>query len=160
MQISFDVNYRAKLWTPAVAAEALLPLLRMAHVVICGRKDAATLFDLQGEPEAVMFDLRQLTDASIVVLTQGDEGAMAISDDGSPLYQPALRVDVVDRIGAGDAFSAGVLCGLLEGSLARGLRYGTATAAHKLTTVGDMLLATRAEVLALLDQEGDGRPSR
>jgi 2-dehydro-3-deoxygluconokinase len=158
--ISFDVNYRAKLWTPAAAAETLLPLMRMAQVLICGRKDAATLFDLQGEPEAVLYDLRRLADAPIVVLTQGSDGALALADDGSPLFQPALRVDVVDRIGAGDAFSAGVLCGLLEGSLAEGLRYGTAMAAHKLTTVGDMLLATRDEVLALLEQEGDGRPSR
>lgn len=160
VQISFDVNYRAKLWTPTAAAEALLPLMKMAQVLICGRKDAATLFDLQGEPESVLFDLRGLTDVPTVVLTQGDEGALAIADGGSPLYQPALRVDVVDRIGAGDAFSAGVLCGLLEGSLATGLRYGTAMAAHKLTTVGDMLLATRDEVMALLEQEGDGRPSR
>jgi 2-dehydro-3-deoxygluconokinase len=160
VQISFDVNYRAKLWTPDVAAEALLPLMRMANVLICGRKDAATLFDLQGDPETVLFDLRRLTDAPTVVLTQGSEGAMAIAEDGSPLYQPALKVDVVDRIGAGDAFSAGVLCGLLEGSLAQGLRYGTAMAAHKLTTIGDIMAASRDEVMALLDQEGDGRPSR
>jgi 2-dehydro-3-deoxygluconokinase len=101
-----------------------------------------------------------MTDAPTVVLTMGNEGAMAVAEDGSPLFQPALRVDIVDRIGAGDAFSSGVLCGLLEGSLAAGLRYGTAIAAHKLTTIGDIFQGNRAEVLALLDQDGDGRPSR
>ena len=158
--ISLDVNYRAKLWTPTAAAETLLPLMRMAQVVICGHKDAVTLFDLQGEPETVLFDLRALADAPVVVLTEGSAGALAVAEDGSTLFQPALRCEVVDRIGAGDAFSAGVLCGMLEGSLSRGLRYGTAMAAHKLTTFGDMLVATRDEVLALLEQEGDGRPSR
>jgi sugar/nucleoside kinase (ribokinase family) len=53
-----------------------------------------------------------------------------------------------------------VLCGLLEGSLETGLRYGAAMSAHKLTTTGDMLCATREEILALLDSPSSHRPMR
>ena len=67
---------------------------------------------------------------------------------------------MVDRIGVGDAFSAGVLCGLLEGSLERGLRYGAAMGAHKLTTHGDVLRGTRQEILDLLEQSEVSRPAR
>ncbi len=158
--ICIDVNYRAKLWTASAAAETLLPLMRMAQVVICGRKDAATLFGLDDEPETVLRALRDKVGSQTVILTLGDEGSIALDEDAALVYQPALPCDVVDRIGAGDAFSAGVLCGMLEGSLATGLRYGTAMAAHKLTTFGDMLNATRDEVLALLAGEGDNRPAR
>lgn len=158
--ICIDVNYRAKLWTASAAAETLLPLMRMAQVVICGRKDAATLFGLDGEPETVLRALRDKVGSQTVILTLGAEGSIALDEDASLVYQPALPCDVVDRIGAGDAFSAGVLCGILEGSLATGLRYGTAMAAHKLTTFGDMLNATRDEVLALFAGAGDGRPAR
>ncbi len=158
--LSFDVNYRAKLWTPEAAAGALLPLIRKAQVVICGRQDAAVLFGLQGEPEQVLRELQQLAGSPTVVLTLGDQGAMAVTEGTEPVFQPAVPSEVIDRIGAGDAFSAGVLCGLLEGSLATGLRYGAAMSAHKLTTFGDMLCATRAEILALLDESGDQRPAR
>jgi 2-dehydro-3-deoxygluconokinase len=158
--LSIDVNYRAKLWSPADAAAALLPLLRKASLVICGQADAATLWQLSGEPEQVLRDLQQLTDAPTVVLTLGEQGALALARDGSLLRQSAMPATIVDRIGAGDAFSAGVLCGLLEGSLETGLRYGAAMSAHKLTTTGDMLCATREEILALLDSPDSRRPMR
>jgi 2-dehydro-3-deoxygluconokinase len=54
----------------------------------------------------------------------------------------------VDRVGAGDAFCAGVLMGFLQGALALGLEYGVAMAALKHTMPGDLLLSTRAEIEA------------
>jgi 2-dehydro-3-deoxygluconokinase len=158
--LSIDVNYRAKLWTPSEAAEALLPLLRRATLVICGEADAATLFGLEGEAEQVLRDLQRLTGSPMVVLTVGERGALAVTGDDKVLTQPAFPATIVDRIGAGDAFSAGVLCGLLEGSLEAGLRYGAAMSAHKLTTFGDMLCATRAEILELLVETQHRRPGR
>ena len=160
LTLSVDVNYRARLWSPSEAAEALLPLLRRATIVICGEADAATLFGLEGEAEQVLRDLQHLTGSPSVVLTIGERGALAITGDDQVFTQPALPATIVDRIGAGDAFSAGVLCGLLEGSLETGLRYGAAMSAHKLTTFGDMLCATRAEILELLVETQHRRPGR
>ncbi|CAA9238507.1 MAG: 2-dehydro-3-deoxygluconokinase, partial [uncultured Chloroflexia bacterium] len=140
IMVSFDVNYRARLWSPDEARDALLPLLRQASLVICGTADAQTLFGLSGEPESVLDDLQQLTQSPGVVLTRGDQGSLAREGSGTIIRQSAIPTQIVDRIGAGDAFSAGVLCGILEGSLAQGLRYGTAMSAHKLTTFGDVML--------------------
>lgn len=159
VMVSFDVNYRARLWSAGEARDALLPLLRQATLVICGTADAQTLFGLHGEPESVLDDLQELTQAPSVVLTRGDQGSVAREGSNPIITQSAIPTQIVDRIGAGDAFSAGVLCGVLEGSLAQGLRYGTAMSAHKLTTFGDVMCATRAEIETLLSERGD-RPNR
>jgi 2-dehydro-3-deoxygluconokinase len=158
--ISFDVNYRAKIWSASTAAEALLPLMRMSDIVICGRNDATTLFQLEDAPETTLRSLRDRIGSHVVILTLGQEGSIALDENATLLHQPALRCDIVDRIGAGDAFSAGVLCGWLQGSLAVGLRLGTAMAAHKLTTFGDMLAATRQEIEVLAAGEENSRPLR
>lgn len=157
--LSFDVNYRARLWSPDEARNALLPLLRQATIVICGVADAQTVFGLSGTPRTMLDDLQTLAQSQNVVLTRGEHGSLA-REGGQPIIeQPAIPTQIVDRIGAGDAFSAGVLCGILEGSLERGLRYGTAMSAHKLTTFGDVMCATRDEILTLLS-EREARPNR
>jgi 2-dehydro-3-deoxygluconokinase len=159
IMVSFDVNYRARLWSADEARDALLPLLRQASLVICGTADAKTVFGLEGKPESVLDDLQELTQSPSVVLTRGDQGSLAREGSDAIIRQSAIPTQIVDRIGAGDAFSAGVLCGVLEGSLAQGLRYGTAMSAHKLTTFGDVMLATREEIETLLSERGD-RPNR
>jgi 2-dehydro-3-deoxygluconokinase len=63
---------------------------------------------------------------------------------------------VVDRLGAGDAFAAGVLDGWLAGSLADGLRLGTALGAIALSQVGDMAITNRAEANAILEHADGG----
>lgn len=157
--ISFDVNYRARLWSAGEARDALLPLLRQASLVICGTADAQTLFGLSGKPEAVLADLQELTQSPSLVLTRGDQGSLAREGSDAIIRQSAIPTQIVDRIGAGDAFSAGVLCGVLEGSLAQGLRYGTAMSAHKLTTFGDVMCATRQEIETLMSDR-EARPNR
>jgi 2-dehydro-3-deoxygluconokinase len=84
-----------------------------------------------------------------VVVTNGGTGAAA-AVDGATLEQPAYEVEVIDRIGAGDAFAAGLLWGVvLEGSLAEGLDLGAAMASLKMTLRGDLFRLGRDEVAAL-----------
>ncbi len=159
IMLTFDVNYRARLWSAEEARAGLLPLLRQATLVICGTADAQTVLGLSGEPLQMLDDLQEMTQCANVVLTRGDQGALAREGSQPVIEQPAIPTQIVDRIGAGDAFSAGVLCGVLEGSLAQGLRYGTAMSAHKLTTFGDVMCATRAEIETLMTARDD-RPNR
>jgi 2-dehydro-3-deoxygluconokinase len=84
-----------------------------------------------------------------VVLTLGDSGAIAL-DEGRLLRQSAIPAQVVDRLGAGDAFAAGLLDGWFDGSLAEGLRRGAALGALALSQHGDMLITDRAEMNAVL----------
>jgi 2-dehydro-3-deoxygluconokinase len=60
----------------------------------------------------------------------------------------------VDRIGSGDAFAAGVLDGWLDGDLRNGLLRGVALAAISLSQYGDRVLSSRAELQAVMSQQG------
>lgn len=72
-------------------------------------------------------------------------------DHGSRLYsEPAKEVDVIDRIGAGDALAAGVIHGWLGGDLATGLRMGSVLAALALSQHGDIVITTPEELQSLL----------
>ncbi|WP_231578021.1 sugar kinase [Thermorudis peleae] len=148
--LCFDVNYRSLLWSPEEAAETLAPFCASATVLICGRADAETLWGLHGAPEEVLVGLVQRFHAPITLLTLGDGGVLAEAN-GQRYHVPALPATVIDRIGAGDAFTAGVLHGLLERvDLAQALRYGVALAALKITMNGDLALITRHELEAAL----------
>lgn len=147
--VSFDVNYRAKLWTATQAAIVLAPLLTGVDVLFCSRGDAERLFELRGAPEEAVVHLAQRTGAALTVMSVGADGALAW--DGVTLFrQPALPAVIVDRPGAGDALAAGVLHGWLAGDVAQGLRYGVALAALALSQYGDMVITNPAELQQLL----------
>ena len=159
--VSFDVNYRAKVWTAAAAGEKLRPLIAAADVLFCKGADAKTLFGCAGEPRQLMQALQALTRAAAVFCTFGNQGAALLAGNEF-VTQPALDVQIVDRIGSGDSFAAGVLDGLLSGgasagdisrdtaALREGLRRGVGLAAIALTQFGDRVLTSRAELDAVL----------
>ena len=157
VHVSFDVNYRGKLWTTAQAAAGLQPLIENVDLLLCGQADARNVFGLSGDEHALLAGLRALTRAPHVVMTRGEAGAVALDGD-TFLTQPAVPVQMVDRVGAGDAFAAGVLDGLLDGSLAEGLVRGTALAALVLSQYGDTLMTTRAEMQSVI-AKGSGSAS-
>lgn len=142
--ITFDVNYRQKLWDRKAAAEAVREIAHLVDVLICTEEDARDLFGAAGPP-----DLGIRT----VVLTRGADGAAAWRD-GKQLERGAHRVDTVDRVGAGDAFTAGLIWGLSEASLELGLERGLAMSALKMSLHGDLFRLDAADVLALMAREG------
>ncbi|MEM7124899.1 MAG: sugar kinase [Chloroflexota bacterium] len=153
--VSFDINYRNKLWEPARAAPILTELIQEVDLLFCARGDAATVFDIQGSPEQIVEQLAALSHAKTIVSSVGEEGAVAW--DGEHIYrQPAVPVVVIDRIGAGDGLAAGVVHGWLDGDLPKGLRYGTAMAALALSQNGDMIITTLEEVEAVIADASGG----
>ncbi|GMQ93538.1 MAG: 2-dehydro-3-deoxygluconokinase [Acidimicrobiia bacterium] len=148
VKISFDVNYRAKLWTADQAARTLEPLIENVDLLICSHRDAVLLFGCDRDPYLAVRQLADRTTADHVVLTRGDQGAMAT--DGSSMFEEAvLPVVPVDRLGAGDAFAAGVLHGVLNDDIQRGLSYGTVLASLALGQKGDMVTTNLDEVARL-----------
>lgn len=150
--VSFDVNYRAKLWTWDQCRPVIDELAGMCALVFTALRDARSLTQKpDANIEALARELHTRWNGAAVILTNGASEAVAF--DGENLHSlPAFNVPtIVDRIGAGDSFDAGVLCGLLDGKpLPEAVRYGHAVAAIKMTIPGDIALTNRAEVERLL----------
>ncbi len=149
--ISFDVNYRSRLWAPKEARDFLVEVLPAARYLFVGADDAETVFELRGAPADVLGGLRGLAPAATIALTLGEAGCAAL--DGTTLWTPRRRyaVTVVDRVGAGDAFAAGFLWAMLAGRGAQAaVDAGTALAALKCTIWGDIALVSRAELDELM----------
>jgi 2-dehydro-3-deoxygluconokinase len=113
--VSFDVNYRAALWSPSDArafAECVFP---RARYVFLGRTEAQTVFGLSGTPEDILDALSRRAPQATIAILQGSEGS-AVLDNGR-IWRPTVRqiVQMVDPIGAGDAYAAGYLWASLCG---------------------------------------------
>ena len=150
VMVSFDVNYRSKLWSPEKARETLSALLPFVNLLICGEADAQTVFGLSGGDREVLAALHDLSGAAHVVLTRSHEGAVTLRE-GELVRISAKEATVLDRLGAGDAFAAGVLDGFLDGDWVAGLERGAALSALVLGQQGDLLTATRGELEAVLN---------
>jgi len=150
---SFDLNYRAKLWPPGRARQVLEPMLELADLIFLTQEDAAGVLDFQEDPGEAVAAIQARYRPRVVVMTLGQGGGLAF--DGERILQTeGYRVEVKDRLGAGDAFSAGVLAGFLEGSLEKGLNFGSAMAAIKLGIKGDYFVSNREEVEELMAAGG------
>ena len=156
--VSFDLNYRAALWPPAEArafAEGVLPATR--HVFM-GEAEARTVFGLGGSAESIVEALSRLAPNATVALLQGQEGSTVLAD--GCVWRPSRThaVQVVDPVGAGDAYVAGFLWAVLCG---RGpqetVDAAAAVAALKCSTWGDVALIDARDVADLLAGGSDIR---
>ncbi|WP_300342173.1 sugar kinase [Nesterenkonia sp.] len=146
--VSVDVNFRGRLWTREQARPVLRDLARRADVVVAS---ADELELVAAEPE-------ELLEAGVaeVVIKRGAEGASAVTPEGE-VSVPSRKVQVVDTIGAGDAFSAGYLSGVLDGlAVPQRLGRGATLGAFAVASAGDWEGLPRREELTLLNvDEGE-----
>ena len=149
--LSFDVNYRQKLWSVTDAGQTLLPWIKQADLLFCSQADAARLFDCKGSMQEVAQGLLDITQVPKTIVTFGENGLLCWNGKHWQ-HEAAQPTQIVDRLGAGDALAAGVLYGLLHSDFQAGLRYGTVLAAMVLGQHGDMLITTESEMLALSRQ--------
>lgn len=147
-EVSFDVNHRTSLWASAgEAASVYREIAARADLIFAGEDEAELLVgetDVDRQAEALL----ELGRASTVVVKRGSAGAVVATRDGRRLQMPAIRVDVVDTVGAGDAFVAGWLSEHLNGeTVEQRLATAVACGAFACTGVGDWeSLPTRAEL--------------
>ncbi|GAA2954231.1 sugar kinase [Streptomyces enissocaesilis] len=162
--VSFDVNHRAHLWHEAEGPRVLLDLARGADLVFVGEDEAEAAWGVRGAAAI----RRALPEPEVLVVKQGAEGATAFTrapgesrDADTVTAVPALRVDVVAPVGAGDAFAAGFLSATLRGLPVRDrIRHGHLMAAAALTVPGDLAappFRAHADRLAALDDDAWGR---
>lgn len=151
VRVSFDLNYRANLWTAAEAGHSYRELIPLTDIVFAGDEEAALAVGPAEDPAELARRLAELGPAQAVIKL-GSKGAVA-RIDGELHHQPAVPIDPIDTVGAGDAFVAGYLAELMAGKDAsQRLELAARTGAFACLAYGDWEgLPTRSE-LALLDQ--------
>jgi 2-dehydro-3-deoxygluconokinase len=137
VDVALDVNYRGLLWSPEEAAAVLEPIARLARIIFCSRRDAETVFKIEGQGAEVSRKVKDKFGAEYVVSTDQIDGVYYSGPEGEMHFDVQV-VPVVDRPGAGDAFVAGTIHGLLDGDVIAGIGYGKSVARHALTHHGDL----------------------
>ncbi len=169
--ISYDLNYRAMLWTLAEAQAAQLPLMENVDILVTSLPDEPHVKELisglSGEnPADVARQLAEHFGFQAVLVTMRSTPSVTRTNwtslayvKGELITDRTYEVESVDRLGGGDACVAGFLTGYLEGDPAHGVRLGNAFSALTQTSPTDWPWPTRQEVEALI-AEGETRMSR
>lgn len=179
--VSVDLNYRKKLWSTEKARYIMTNLMQYVDVCIGNEEDAEKVLGFKpGKTDVTSGDLelsgykdifKQMVDKfnfKYVVsslresYSASDNGWSACIYDGSEFYHSKkYDIRIVDRVGGGDSFAAGLICGLLDGkSMNDSLEFAVAASALKHTIPGDFNIVTRAEVEALMRGDSSGRVQR
>ena len=155
-RVSFDTNYRGKLWSGAEAASGCDEAMSQADVIFCPLGDYHVIYGEADEREAINALAANYPQA-LIIMTLGAGGALARDTDGAILHQTAILAGEVGRIGGGDAFTAGFLYAWLAfADVDAALKWGVAMSAHKYTIPGDLPLVDREAVAALVAGEAGG----
>lgn len=169
-----DTNFRAALWSLSDASKTMSELLPLCDLVISNAGLANDMFTLgvpsngellgQNGLRAVGEKLRERFGCKTVALTQREtissnhhrfSGAMLVGDNFA--CSRVHDIDIVDRVGCGDAFAAGAILAVLEGmSAADGVEFAVAASVLKHSIEGDVNLSSRAEIEKLASG-GDSR---
>lgn len=181
LTVSVDLNYRKKLWTTEKAQRIMTNLMQYVDVCIGNEEDADKVLGFKpgktdvtsGELELAgykdiatqmikKFNFKYVASSLRESHSASDNGWSACIYDGKEFYHSKkYSIRIVDRVGGGDSFAAGLICGLLDKkSMKDSLEYGVAASALKHTIPGDFNMVTRAEVEALVGGDASGRVQR
>ena len=132
---SFDLNIRRKLWSEDAARKVLEPLARDVELLIGGEDEYQVVFG-QVDPRQILAEVNK-RGCKIAVMTKGDQ-KMRFSIDGNYEEITPPKVVAVDPVGSGDAFTGGVIAGLLSGmSTTQALEQGSICGALVASMFGD-----------------------
>ncbi|MGI5893152.1 MAG: sugar kinase [Candidatus Merdivicinus sp.] len=170
--ISFDVNFRGNLWTGAEAKECIEQILPYVDIFFCSEDTARLTFLKEGDVRSIMKQFTEEYPITVMASTQRIVHSPKRHTFGSIIYcaknktyyeePPYADIEVVDRIGSGDAYISGVLYGLLshEGDYQRALEYGNAISSLKNTIPGDLLATDLKEIDSIIkEHKATGRIS-
>lgn len=168
--ISFDVNFRMNLWSGAEAKACIEQILPYVDIFFCSEETARLTFLKEGSLPDIMRSFTREYPISIVAATQRTVHSPKQHTFGSVIYdakkdeffqeKPYEKIDVVDRIGSGDAYCGGVLYGLLSSDMdcGKALAFGNACSAVKNTIPGDLPSSDLKEIEYIIaDHNSSGR---
>ncbi len=179
--VSCDLNFRKKLWTSAKAGQVMAGLMESVDFCIANEEDAEKVFGIKaGETEVTSGELdhdryvdvaKQLTDRfgfKGVAITLRESFSAShngwsalLYTEGQAHFSRRYDIQIVDRVGGGDSFAAGLIHGLVSGQApAEAIEFAVAASCLKHSIKGDYNLVTVAEVEALAGGDGSGRVQR
>jgi 2-dehydro-3-deoxygluconokinase len=151
---SLDVNYRSKLWSVADAATCFRSFMPMANYLFASRADAETLFGIRDNDFPVKLHCENSMPHVVAYTTRTETGGGLrgtirghfVGLKGDSCQSADYSFDLVDRIGAGDAFAAGIIDGCQSGHDDGGVEQATIMAALQHTIPGDLPIMTRDDI--------------
>lgn len=183
LRISCDLNYRGKLWSPQKAQEVMTPLMKYVDVCICNEEDADKVLGIktldtdveQGELSLAGYErtadkIHKLFGCKFIATTLRKSYSASRNGWRAMLYDAhAMRsyfsreydIQVVDRVGGGDSFAAGIIYSMIQGQGNQEvIEFATAASCLKHTIEGDFNRTNVDDVLILLNSKGNGRVQR
>jgi 2-dehydro-3-deoxygluconokinase len=179
--VSVDLNYRRKLWSESDAQATMRPLMEFVDLVIANEEDLQTVLGVQVDGtdvergalhvdgyETVARQVRNFGPRRVAVTLRESRSAsdnfwsaLYLDESGRAHHSPRYDLRIVDRVGAGDSFAAGLIYGILGGRPAdETLRFAVAASALKHTIPGDFNRVSVEEVERLAGGAAHGRIQR
>ncbi len=179
--VTCDLNFRKKLWTKEQAKKTMSALMQHVDVCIANEEDAESVFDIKAgnsdltggkiEHERYMEVAEKMVEkfglkAVAVTLRESISASRngwsgMYYTDGKPHFSRHYDIDIVDRVGGGDAFAAGLIYGLVAGQTPSDVvEFAAAASCLKHSIHGDFNLIKLSEVETLLGGDGSGRVQR
>lgn len=160
--ISFDVNYRANLWSGEEARKTIESILPLVDFFFCSEDTAHLTFLKEGSIRDIMKSFAAEYPMSVIASTRRIVHSPKLHTFDSIVFdaktgdffeeEPYRNIDIVDRLGSGDAYLAGALYGLLSQnpSCKKAMEYGNAASAVKNTTMGDLPTSDLKELQSIM----------
>ena len=158
-KVSYDVNYRGKLWTTDEARKFTEPASKYIDILITTEEDTKVVYGIEGNDyEEVAQKLTDKFGFETVVITLREtpsvwhnKWSVFAFSDGKVYKSPTYDIEVVDRLGGGDSCSAGFIYGYLKlKDLQKAVEFGSAFSALKHSVPGDLAFVYREEVEKLI----------
>ncbi len=165
VKVSVDLNYRAKLWSESEAQKCMTELMEYTDILITTEEDTMRVFKISGDnyeevaqklQEQFAFETVAITLRENISVWKNNWSAIAYHD-GKVYKTNTYEVEIVDRVGGGDSFSAGFIWGSLNGDLQEAVDYGVAFSALKHSIPGDLNWSTLEETERLVAGGGNLR---
>lgn len=179
--VSCDLNYRKNLWTREQAKETMTKLLKYVDVLIANEEDSSDVLGINAKDSDIISgklsregyidvakQISETYDIPTVAITlrksisaSDNDWSALLYKDGTPYFSKEYRIHIVDRVGGGDSFGAGLIYAMLEGmENSQIIEFAAAASCLKQSIELDVNLSSSSDVLALMGGDGSGRVQR
>ena len=179
VMVSFDFNYRSKLWTIDEARPHYKKVMPYVDVLFANHFDLNTILEIPLNDESVDVKTKKIelskklieqtkvqyvfgTERTVFTATDNSLSSYCICKNGEYKHEPPIRFSIYDRIGAGDAFASGVIHGLIKdfNQPEYALKFGLATSILAHTLYGDVSTLSESDVQEFIDTNGNAAIQR